>query len=85
MTEEKDNQKDELSFEQAMEQLEKIVRVLEEGDVPLEKAIELYKKGMELSKVCNNKLQAVEKETTHIMKENGDTEEFDMEEELREY
>ncbi len=85
MTEEKDNQKDELSFEQAMEQLEKIVRVLEEGDVPLEKAIELYKKGMELSKVCNNKLQAVEKEMTQIMKENGDTEEFDMEEELREH
>ena len=40
-----------LTFEEAMEQLETIVERLEEGDVPLEEAITIYKKGMELSKL----------------------------------
>ena len=73
MSEETKTANEELNFEQAMEQLEEIVRALEEGDVPLEKAIELYKKGMELSKICNQKLTSVEKEMTQIMKDNGAT------------
>lgn len=44
MSEETKTANEELNFEQAMEQLEEIVRALEEGDVPLEKAIELYKR-----------------------------------------
>lgn len=50
MSEETKTANEELNFEQAMEQLEEIVRALEEGDVPLEKAIELYKKGMDFQK-----------------------------------
>ena len=42
--------KKEILFDEAMLQLENIVRQLEQGDVPLENAIELYQKGMELSK-----------------------------------
>ncbi len=38
-------------FAEAMTELEEIVRKLEQGDVPLEEAIDLYKKGMELSQV----------------------------------
>ena len=38
-----------LSFEEAMEQLDSIVERLEEGDVPLEEAISIYKEGMELA------------------------------------
>jgi exodeoxyribonuclease VII small subunit len=49
------------SFELAMEQLEKIVSQLESGDVPLEKAIELYQEGMRLSHLCGQKLEQVEK------------------------
>lgn len=45
----------ELTFEQAIEQLEKIVERLEEGDVPLEQVITYYQKGMELSKICHEK------------------------------
>ncbi|WP_168119236.1 exodeoxyribonuclease VII small subunit [Paenibacillus sp. HB172176] len=51
---------EELSFEQAMTQLETIVEKLESGDVPLEKAIELFQEGMELSKLCGGKLEQVE-------------------------
>lgn len=50
-----------VNFEQAMEQLEKIVAQLESGDVPLEQAIELYQEGMRLSHLCGQKLEQVEK------------------------
>ncbi|GGG56849.1 MULTISPECIES: exodeoxyribonuclease VII small subunit [Paenibacillus] len=51
----------ELSFEEAMEQLEQIVEQLESGDVPLEKAIDLFQQGMKLSQLCGGKLEQVEK------------------------
>ncbi|MGG4143003.1 exodeoxyribonuclease VII small subunit [Paenibacillus algorifonticola] len=50
----------ELSFEQAMEQLDTIVEKLENGDVPLETAIDLFQEGMRLSKLCSGKLEQVE-------------------------
>ncbi|XEC97668.1 exodeoxyribonuclease VII small subunit [Paenibacillus tarimensis] len=51
----------EVSFEQAMEQLETIVVRLENGDVPLETAIELFQEGMRLSQLCGSKLEQVER------------------------
>ncbi|ASK63241.1 exodeoxyribonuclease VII small subunit [Virgibacillus phasianinus] len=71
----------ELSFEEAMIQLEKIVEQLEEGDVPLEKAINYYQEGMKLSKVCNDKLINVQEKMTRIMNEQGELKPFDIQEE----
>lgn len=51
----------ELSFEHAMERLEEIVAKLENGDVPLETAIELFQDGMKLSQLCGSKLEQVER------------------------
>lgn len=51
----------ELTFEQAMERLDTIVTELENGDVPLEAAIELFQEGMKLSQLCGNKLEQVER------------------------
>lgn len=70
-----------LSFEEAMEQLEVIVEKLEEGDVPLEEAINIYKKGMELSKLCHDKLKNVESQLTEILTEDGRKENFAIPEE----
>ncbi len=61
--------KKEIPFDEAMLQLENIVRQLEQGDVPLENAIELYQKGMELSKLCSDKLQSAEKQLVSFMDE----------------
>ena len=61
----------ELSFEQAMEKLEKIVGQLEGGDVPLEKAIELFQQGMELAQVCGGKLEQFERKIEILVEENG--------------
>lgn len=72
---------DKLSFENAIEQLDKIVERLEEGDVPLEEAISIYKEGMELSKYCHDKLKNVEKQLTEIMTEDGQIKSFSIVEE----
>ncbi|TFD92241.1 MULTISPECIES: exodeoxyribonuclease VII small subunit [Jeotgalibacillus] len=60
------------SFEEAMQELEKIVSRLEEGDVPLEEAISYYQKGVELSKICHEKLQHAEKQLATIMTDEGE-------------
>lgn len=66
------DEKEALSFEEAMAQLEKIVTTLEEGEVPLEKAIKMYQEGMTLSNVCHQKLKTVEKEMDRIITEDGE-------------
>ncbi|WP_034645380.1 exodeoxyribonuclease VII small subunit [Bacillus methanolicus] len=70
-----------ITFEEAMEKLERIVERLEEGDVPLEEAISIYKQGMELSKICHDKLKNVEEQLTQILTEDGKTENFSIQEE----
>jgi exodeoxyribonuclease VII small subunit len=71
-----------ISFEDAMTKLEKIVDKLEEGDVPLEEAISFYKEGMELSKLCHDKLKSVEEQLTQIITEDGRKESFTIDEEV---
>lgn len=70
-----------ITFEEAMEKLETIVERLEEGDVPLEEAISIYKKGMELSKLCHDKLKNVEEQLTQILTADGHKENFSIPEE----
>lgn len=72
---------DEISFEEAMSELEKIVEKLEEGDVPLEKAITYYQNGMHLSKVCHDKLTNAQEKMTKIMNEHGELVPFELQEE----
>lgn len=59
------------SFEQSMEQLEEVVRLLEQGNVPLEEAIELYKRGMTLSKSCHETLQRAEEQLITLVDRDG--------------
>ncbi|MCH1639444.1 exodeoxyribonuclease VII small subunit [Paenibacillus timonensis] len=64
-------QQPELNFEEAMNQLEDIVSQLEHGDVPLEKAIDLFQEGMRLSQLCGQKLAQVERKIEMIVEEDG--------------
>ena len=66
----KKNNKD-LSFEDSLKNLEEIVDQLESGDVDLEKSVELYKKGMDLKKICEEKLKKVELQIKQIKIENN--------------
>ena len=72
---------DDISFEEAMEKLENIVSKLEEGDVPLEKAINYYQDGMKLSKICSDKLENAQEKMTQIMNEQGEIDAFEIQEE----
>ena len=56
----------EMTFEQAMNELERIVTQLERGDVPLEDSISLYEKGAELKKRCETKLKEAEQKVAAI-------------------
>ncbi|MEK3881543.1 exodeoxyribonuclease VII small subunit [Paenibacillus sp. PL2-23] len=68
----KPDQLNELSFEEAMQRLEGIVAKLENGDVPLETAIDLFQEGMQLSRLCGGKLEQVESKIELLMEtENG--------------
>ena len=50
----------ELSYEQAMEQLEQVLRRMDAGDLPLEEAISCFQDGLEYIKICQAKLTAAE-------------------------
>ena len=56
----------EMTFEEAMAALEKVVSQLERGDVPLEESIQLYERGAELKARCETKLKEAEEKIAQI-------------------
>ena len=56
------------TFEQSMKHLERIVKELEDGDLPLEKAIKKFEEGMKLTKLCSAKLDETEKKISVLLK-----------------
>ena len=56
-----------MSFEEALAELETIVRQLEQGDVELEKSIAIYERGAELKKHCESRLKAAELKVEQIV------------------
>ena len=57
---------EEMSFEQAMRELEQVVGQLERGEVPLEESIALYERGDKLKKRCEAKLKEAEEKVAAI-------------------
>ena len=72
--------KEEKSFEENLTKLETIVKSLESGNVPLDDAINKFNEAMLLSKECNDKLKSAEENVNKILKENGNLEDFKLEE-----
>lgn len=56
------------TFEQSMKLLERIVQELEDGDLPLEKAIKKFEEGIKLTKLCSEKLDETEKKISILLK-----------------
>lgn len=61
-----------LSFETGLQQLEGIVKEMESGDLPLERALELFEKGMKLSEVCRKQLEEAETRVEILIKRAGE-------------
>ncbi len=59
-------------FESAIAELETIVKSLEEGDLALERSLELFERGVQLSRFCHAKLEAAERRI-EILNERGET------------
>lgn len=57
------------TFEESLDELEKIVKQLEEGDLPLEKSLELFEKGVKLSRECRERLTNAERRIEVLMKD----------------
>jgi exodeoxyribonuclease VII small subunit len=57
-------------FETAIAELERIVRQLEEGDLTLEASLELYERGVQLSRFCHGRLEDAERRID-ILNERG--------------
>ena len=57
------------NFEQSLKDLEKIVKALEKGDLPLEKALKCFEDGMALSKKCSQMLDETEQKISQLIKD----------------
>lgn len=61
---------EELTFEEAIENLESIVTELENGKLTLDESVKKFEKGMQLSKYCNDILEKAEKEINILVEGN---------------
>lgn len=71
--------KEDVKFEDKLNELEKLVEELEKGDVDLDQAIEKYTSAMKLAKECSEKLKNAEENVNKILTENGIEENFEVE------
>jgi exodeoxyribonuclease VII small subunit len=58
------------TFESSLEELERIVRDLEQGDLSLEKSLELFEQGVKLSRDCQERLNEAERRIEILMRDN---------------
>ena len=68
------------TFENALEELEKIVKELESGNEPLDEAIKKYTEAMNLAKFCSEKLKDATDKVNKILTDNDELKEFKAEE-----
>ncbi len=75
----KEEIKKDAKFEEKVDELEKIIAELENGNIELEDSIEKYAYAMKLAKECDEKLKKIEEKVNKIIQENGTIEDFDLE------
>ena len=59
------------TFENCLEELEKVVKELEAGDLPLERSLELFERGMGLSDSCRKQLEQAETRVEMLIRKEG--------------
>ncbi len=59
------------SFENCLDELERVVKELEAGDLTLERSLELFEKGMGLSESCRKQLEAAETRIEMLIRKEG--------------
>jgi exodeoxyribonuclease VII small subunit len=56
-----------MQFEEALKKLEETVEQLESGDLPLEKALEIFETGIKMSRICTKKLEEAEQKVELLL------------------
>ena len=59
------------SFENSLDELEKVVKELETGDLPLDRSLELFSRGMQLSQSCRKQLEDAETRVEMLIRKEG--------------
>ncbi len=59
------------TFEICLDELEKVVKELEAGDLSLERSLELFERGMSLSDTCRRQLEAAETRVEMLIRKDG--------------
>jgi exodeoxyribonuclease VII small subunit len=62
----------ERGFEESLSALEKIVGQLESGDLPLERALDLFEEGVVLARQCQSQLEEAERKVELLLRERGE-------------
>lgn len=62
---------DNLSFEEAIAELEQLVSTMEQGDLPLEAALGAFEKGIQLANLSQQKLKQAEQKINMLVEKNG--------------
>lgn len=75
-----EKQTEKITFEQAMSQLEDALKVLSQGDIALEQAVEQYKRGLDMANICQKMLRDAECEIRIL--QDGIEKDFHVEERL---
>jgi exodeoxyribonuclease VII small subunit len=65
----KSEQQEPASFEAALKELEAIVKQLESGEAKLEESLQLFERGVRLSRFCSQKLEEAEKKIELLVKD----------------
>jgi exodeoxyribonuclease VII small subunit len=71
MTESQAGEKPAETFEASLDELEKVVRQLEAGDLSLERSIELFERGVNLSDACRKQLEEAETRVEMLIRKEG--------------
>ena len=60
-----------IDFEKSLEQLEKLVEQMEQGDLTLEQSLAAFEQGVKLTKTCQNALKEAEQRVQILVEQNG--------------
>ena len=74
-------QQTEFNFEEALEELERLVSSMEEGEISLEDSMKAFEKGIKLTRECQTALQKAEQKVQILLNEGGETQAFDVKDE----
>ncbi|MEC8409156.1 MAG: exodeoxyribonuclease VII small subunit [Pseudomonadota bacterium] len=74
-------QQPEFNFEEALEELERLVSSMEEGELSLEDSMTAFEKGIKLTRECQTALQKAEQKVQILLNESGETQVFDVKDE----